>query len=401
MLYYLIFSVAVLFYTIGQAGLLVSEYLILNTVFHRVQHIMILIAGLAYIEFADFAFLKFGAMPVTKRILRIAILLFIPLFIFGELFLSSPLVLYSGMLQMSEGVLYPLFLVMGSIIVGFVMFRMIVNLRGKAKCAQKLLDNEKRFIITNSIFFISVIVDILGIANILPKVLTHYAGITPGFVVLSLGISMQLAHEFSKSVKTLNKTKQDSIKIKESIEKEYEDILATIVDIIERDDKYTAGHSHRVMQYSYKIARAMGFSKHRIEKIKTAGILHDIGKVGVRKTVINKPGKLTPDEYAEVQKHPALGYDIVSTFLPFKEIAEYVRFHHEKLNGHGYPDGLTADSIPDLVKILTVADIYDALTSERPYREALESDYSIKIMHKMADDSDIDKQILKMLEKII
>jgi len=199
----------------------------------------------------------------------------------------------------------------------------------------------------------------------------------------------------------LNKTKQDSIKIKESIEKEYEDILATIVDIIERDDKYTAGHSHRVMQYSYKIARAMGFSKHRIEKIKTAGILHDIGKVGVRKTVINKPGKLTPDEYAEVQKHPALGYDIVSTFLPFKEIAEYVRFHHEKLNGHGYPDGLTADSIPDLVKILTVADIYDALTSERPYREALESDYSIKIMHKMADDSDIDKQILKMLEKII
>jgi len=110
---------------------------------------------------------------------------------------------------------------------------------------------------------------------------------------------------------------------------------------------------------------------------------------------------LTEDEFRQIKRHSELGFDIVSTYKPLFEIATYVKAHHEKLNGEGYPDRLTDEKIPEIAKIISVADIYDALSSKRPYREGLELDKCLQIMQDMANNHEIDRTILAKLEKII
>lgn len=145
----------------------------------------------------------------------------------------------------------------------------------------------------------------------------------------------------------------------------------------------------------------MGLRSSVIDKIEITGILHDIGKLGVSKLVLNKPGRLTDDEFRQIKRHSELGFDIVSTYKPLFEIATYVKAHHEKLNGEGYPDRLTDEKIPEIAKIISVADIYDALSSKRPYREGLDLDKCLQIMQDMANNHEIDRTILAKLEKII
>jgi putative two-component system response regulator len=157
---------------------------------------------------------------------------------------------------------------------------------------------------------------------------------------------------------------------------------------LEAKDKYTHGHSERVTEIAVEVAREMAAPKYMLEKVKLAGLLHDVGKIGVSEFILNKPGKLTDDEFELVKAHCEVGERILSPIVEDKEILEMVRHHHERFDGKGYPDGLSGEQMTkgaDIIVVaeaytnilsqgamaLAVADAYDAMTSDRPYRPAM------------------------------
>jgi len=148
-------------------------------------------------------------------------------------------------------------------------------------------------------------------------------------------------------------------------------LLEVLGAIIDAKDRYTSGHSKRVAAYSRLIAKRLGYDEDVQNKVYSMGILHDIGKVGVPNSIINKKGKLTDNEFAKVKTHTTVGAGILSKVTMEPELAEGARWHHERMDGKGYPDGLTEEYIPKLVRIIGTADAYDAMTSNRSYREAL------------------------------
>jgi len=148
-------------------------------------------------------------------------------------------------------------------------------------------------------------------------------------------------------------------------------IIRSLSEAIEAKDIYTRGHSERVMKYGIKIAEKMNLDNEYIEKIKYAGILHDVGKIGIPESILQKNGGLTPDEYAIIKTHPEKGSKILSHMSSLKDINEIVKYHHERIDGTGYPEGLQGEKIPLGARILALADTFDAMTSDRPYRKGL------------------------------
>jgi putative nucleotidyltransferase with HDIG domain len=147
--------------------------------------------------------------------------------------------------------------------------------------------------------------------------------------------------------------------------------LLGLANALEAKDPYTRGHSERVGVASGVLAQALGLGRSEVETAGQAGLLHDIGKIGVPETVLGKPGTLSEEEWALMRRHPLLGAQIVAPFEFLASAAPIIRHHHERADGSGYPDGLRGDAIPLGASIVAVADVYDALTSDRPYRAAL------------------------------
>lgn len=155
------------------------------------------------------------------------------------------------------------------------------------------------------------------------------------------------------------------------VERLSEEIMKTLANTIDAKDKYTNGHSVRVAVYSKEIAKRAGKSKKEQKDIYQMALLHDIGKIGVPDNIINKKDKLTDDEYMLVRQHPEIGSDILKTIEQIPDIMDGARWHHERYDGKGYPDGLKGTEIPETARIIGVADAYDAMTSKRSYRDIL------------------------------
>lgn len=147
-------------------------------------------------------------------------------------------------------------------------------------------------------------------------------------------------------------------------------------------DAYTSGHTERVEAYTVALAKAMNYSGKDLQRIKMAARLHDIGKIGVPDRILNKAEPLTDEEYEKIKDHAAMGEKILSNVDSLKRIAEVVRQHHERPDGKGYPDGLTGEAISMDAAILSIADTYDAMTSKRPYREAMSHEYAVSELRK-------------------
>jgi putative nucleotidyltransferase with HDIG domain len=144
-----------------------------------------------------------------------------------------------------------------------------------------------------------------------------------------------------------------------------------LAETIEKRDPYTGGHTKRVMNYSLAIGRSLGISESEREELKLAAILHDIGKIGVRDNVLLKEGRLDPEEIDMMNMHSKFGAEILGHVRQLKDVIPGVRGHHEKYDGSGYPDGLKANDIPFIARIIAVADTFDAMTTDRPYRKGL------------------------------
>ena len=145
--------------------------------------------------------------------------------------------------------------------------------------------------------------------------------------------------------------------------------MYTLAKTIDAKDKYTRGHSMRVAKYSGMLAERMGFPPEELEEITHMAMLHDSGKIGIPDAIINKPSRLTEDEYNVVKRHPVVGYEILSEMPEMGDIGIGARWHHERYDGKGYPDGLKGEEIPLPARIIGVADAYDAMTSNRSYRK--------------------------------
>jgi len=176
----------------------------------------------------------------------------------------------------------------------------------------------------------------------------------------------------------LNAAYMQSLRYAEDVRRLYQQVqravcqsLLGLANALEAKDAYTRGHSERVGAWSHQVAVGLGLTNERAEMIGQAGLLHDIGKIGVPETVLRKHGPLAGDEWALMRRHPVVGAQIVAPFEFFAQGALTIRHHHERLDGSGYPDGLEGTAIPLGARIVAVADVYDALTSDRPYRAAL------------------------------
>ncbi len=147
-------------------------------------------------------------------------------------------------------------------------------------------------------------------------------------------------------------------------------MLTTLAYTIDRKDEYTQGHSSRVAIYSTHIGRAMDLNSLEMEQLFHGALMHDVGKIGVADSILRKPGRLTEDEFRVMREHSVIGYEILKNVTLMPEVGQVARWHHERYDGRGYPDGLRGDEIPFLARIVTVADSFDAITSTRSYRQA-------------------------------
>lgn len=173
------------------------------------------------------------------------------------------------------------------------------------------------------------------------------------------------------TARRINKYQQKEYESKERLDRMNSNIIRALAYTIDAKDCYTSGHSQRVADYSLAIAKRMGKSEEEQQIIYYAGLLHDVGKIRVPEEIINKPGKLTEEEFNQIRIHPVSGYHILKDIHEDVRIAYGAKYHHERYNGKGYPNGLEGENIPEIARIIGVADAYDAMASNRSYRGAL------------------------------
>ena len=185
--------------------------------------------------------------------------------------------------------------------------------------------------------------------------------------------------------KVRDRTKQLAEKHSE-LRTAYIQTIRALAEAVDAKDAYTRGHSERVGVYASKIAREVGLPRELIERVYIAGLLHDVGKIGIRDYVITKPDRLTTEEYEEIKRHPEIGAKILEPVSFLSDVVECVRHHHEWFDGseHGYPDRLRGDGIPLPSRIILVADTVEAMTSDRPYRKGMPLDVVIRELHKFS-----------------
>ena len=176
----------------------------------------------------------------------------------------------------------------------------------------------------------------------------------------------------SKSVQEARKHELESCREAErTVSAMFEQTAEALANAIDAKDTYTHGHSKRVAALSRQIAKEAGFPEKDCDQVYFAALLHDVGKIGVSDEIINKVGKLTDEEFAQVKLHPILGYQILSSIKQSPSLSIGAHYHHERYDGKGYPDGLSGEDIPEIARIIAVADAYDAMSSNRSYRDKL------------------------------
>jgi putative two-component system response regulator len=180
-----------------------------------------------------------------------------------------------------------------------------------------------------------------------------------------------------------------------------ETILFSLALSIESRDPHTHGHCERLADYSARLGTALGLTTEQVTALRRAGIVHDIGKVAVPDSILLKPGPLTPEEESVVRKHPEVGERICAPLKAFRLVVPIVRHHHEKCDGSGYPDGLAGEQIPLTARILQVVDVFDALTTARPYKPALPVDEALATMEAEVDRGWWDPQVFAAFRQML
>ncbi|WP_181444566.1 HD-GYP domain-containing protein [Bacillus sp. 03113] len=190
-----------------------------------------------------------------------------------------------------------------------------------------------------------------------------------------------------------------------TLKKYYEEIgtsiISSLANAIEARDPYTLGHCHNVEKMSVALAKQLHMSEKELLEIKWSSLIHDIGKIGIPEEILNKPGQLTDEEYSIIKQHPIIGAEIIQPLKNLSVIVPGVKYHHEAMDGTGYPEGLVYEQIPLQARIIAIADVWDALTSDRPYRKGLSHKEAAAIMLNMAGTKLDSKLLTLFIKKVI
>ncbi len=267
-------------------------------------------------------------------------------------------------------------------------------------------DSENRYHRTEGFFFVSYIIPLLILAVELSVIIQYYNKFRPGirislllFTILPLVAAVMQVFAYGLSLQNITmvgmmvllyifaiQDLSDSVEEAKNLEIEYlkkeqkdiqglfEQTTEALALAIDAKDKYTHGHSSRVAEYARKVAKLAGKSPQECDEVYFAGLLHDVGKIGIPSSIINKDGKLTDEEFNAIKQHPVIGNEILSGISKSPYLSIGAHHHHERYDGKGYPAGLKGEDIPDIARIIAVADAYDAMTSKRSYREPIPQD---------------------------
>lgn len=200
-------------------------------------------------------------------------------------------------------------------------------------------------------------------------------------------------HQYYNSIEKLHYKVEEVKKLNASF-------LTAMAASIDARDPYTHGHSHRVAFWGREIAKELGLSPQEVEQVYHGGILHDIGKIGIEDDILNKEGKLTAEEYEKIKEHPVIGYEIIKQAGVFEELLPAIRWHHERIDGMGYPDGLKGEEIPLMARILAVSDAFDAMVSNRPYRDGLPIEVALQMIEENMG-SQFDEKIARAFLQLV
>lgn len=229
------------------------------------------------------------------------------------------------------------------------------------------------------VWFGDVLLSDLGVA--IGALIVLFSIETPDYVKLMNTLNELNDLKASLEIQVENRTFELDLE-KKSYEELTLETLSSLANVIDAKDHYTKGHSFRVAAYSKGIAEKLGLSPNDCEQIYFAGLIHDVGKIGINERILTKPGKLDEDEFAIVRSHSVLGGDILKGIKEFPVFEHVARSHHERYDGKGYPDKLKNEEIPFAARIVSVADVFDAMTSDRSYRKALSDEVAI---HELVD----------------
>jgi HD-GYP domain-containing protein (c-di-GMP phosphodiesterase class II) len=210
----------------------------------------------------------------------------------------------------------------------------------------------------------------------------------------------ELAATFNQMAEDIQRHISDLKSASEQNRKLFIDSIKMIAAAVDAKDPYTKGHSGRVAEFSVILAKELGLPEEEIDKIQISATLHDVGKIGVEDGVLKKPGVLTNEEREIMRRHTVMGYEIVRQVKQLTEMLPGIRWHHEALNGQGYPDGLTGDELPLMVRIIAVADTFDAITTDRPYQPGSEFPEALGILRKFMG-SKYDPIVIDALESAL
>lgn len=180
-----------------------------------------------------------------------------------------------------------------------------------------------------------------------------------------------------------------------------ESVLFSLARSIEGKDPYTYGHCERLAEYSARLGERLDLPEDQITALRRAGIVHDVGKIAVPDAILLKPGRLTPDEWTIIREHSVVGERICAPLKSFRLVLPIIRHHHEKLDGSGYPDGLRGEAIPITARVLQIVDVYDALTTERPYKKAFSITGALQIMKEEVARGWWDPKVFDQFERLI
>jgi putative two-component system response regulator len=226
-------------------------------------------------------------------------------------------------------------------------------------------------------------------------ILTALSDMQDKIKALEMGADDFISKPFNKlelrtRVKSLLRMKQLHDELENSA-----DVIGAMILALEAKDPYTRGHSERVSALAVKLCKRVGLGGSAQNRLQRAGLLHDIGKIGLSENILHKQGKLTNEEIDQMKQHPEMGYKILQPLKSMTPILQIVRSYHERCDGKGYPDGLTRDEIPLEARILAIADTFDSITSTRPYREGMGSEDALKKMASMLGTGQLDDDILR------